>query len=63
MEQLVQVQILAPTITEFSNTMTTGLEAVLNPRLSPSLVPKDLLRQDFRAFRDCSKSQAHTSHQ
>ena len=52
MEQLIQVQILAQTITKFSNAMTTGLEAVLNHRLSPSLVPEDLLRQDFRAFKE-----------
>ena len=52
MEQLVQVQILAKTITEFSNTMTSGLEAVLNHRLSHSLVPKDLLQQDFQAFQE-----------
>ena len=43
MEQLIQVQILAQTITEFCNSMTAGLEAVLNHRLSPSLVPEDLL--------------------
>ena len=30
MEQLIQVQILAQTFTEFSNTMTAGLEEVLN---------------------------------
>ena len=50
MEQLVQVQILAQTITEFCNSMTAGLEAVLNHRLSPSLVPEDLLAEDFQAF-------------
>ena len=50
MEQLIQVQILAQTIIEFSNAMTAGLEAVLDNKLSPSLVPENLLRQDFIAF-------------
>ena len=50
MEQLVQVQILAQNIIEFSNAMTAGLEAVLDNKLSPSLVPENLLRQDFCAF-------------
>ena len=42
MEQLIQVQILAQTIIEFSNAMTAGLEAVLGNKLSPSLVPENL---------------------
>ena len=32
--------------------MTVGLEAVLHHKLSPSLVPEDLLSQDFRAFKE-----------
>ena len=48
MEQLVQVQILAQNIIKFSNAMTAGLEAALDNKLSPSLVPENLLRRDFR---------------
>ena len=36
----------------FSNAMTAGLKAVLNNKISPSSVPEDLLRQDFRAFKE-----------
>ena len=32
--------------------MTAGLEAVLDNKLSPSLVQENLLQQDFRAFRE-----------
>ena len=52
MKQLVQVQILVQNIIEFSNAMTAGMEAVLNNKLSPSLIPENLLRQDFRTFRE-----------
>ena len=60
MEQLVQVQILAQNSIEFSNTMTAGLEAVLDNKLCPSLVPENLLRQDFRAFREHAVTQGLT---
>ena len=60
MEQLVQVQILAQNIIEFANAMTAGLEAVLDNKLSPSLVPENLLRQDFRAFREHAGTQGLT---
>ena len=60
MEQLVQVQILAQNIIEFANAMTAGLEAVLDNKLSPSLVPENLLRQDFRAFREHAGMQGLT---
>ena len=48
MEQLIRVQILAQNIIEFPNAMTAGLEAVLDNKLSPSLVSENLLGQDFR---------------
>ena len=60
MEQLIQVQILAQTIIEFSNTMTAGLEAVLGNKLSPSLVPENLLQQDFRAFSEHTAAEGLT---
>ena len=60
MEQLIQVQILAQNIIEFSNSMTAGLEAVLDNKLSPSLVPENLLRQDFRAFREHAAAEGLT---
>ena len=60
MEQLVQVQILAQNIIDFSNAMTSGLEAVLDNKLSPSLVPENLLQQDFRAFREHVAAQGLT---
>ena len=60
MEQLVQVQILAQNIIEFSNAMTAGLEAVLSNKLSPSLVPEHLLRQDFNNFREQAALQGLT---
>ena len=60
MEQLVQVQILAQNIIEFANAMTAGLEAVLDNKLCPSLVPENLLRQDFRAFREHAGTQGLT---
>ena len=60
MEQLVQVPILAQNIIEFANAMTAGLEAVLGNKLSPSLVPENLLRQDFRAFREHAGTQGLT---
>ena len=60
MEQLVQVQILAQNIIEFSNAMTAGLEVVLDNKLCPSLVPENLLRQDFRAFREDAGTQGLT---
>ena len=60
MEQLIQVQILAQTIIEFSNAMTAFLEAVLDKKLSPSLVPENLLQQDFRAFREHAAAEGLT---
>ena len=57
MEQLIQVQILAQTIIEFSNAMTAGLEAVLDNKFSPSLVPENLLQQDFTAFSEHAASE------
>ena len=60
MEQLVQVQILAQNIIKFSNAMTSGLEAVLSNKLSPSLVPENLLRQDFSAFQEQAAAQGLT---
>ena len=60
MEQLIQVQILAQNIIEFSNAMTAGLEAVLDNKLSPSLVPENLLQQDFRAFREHAAAEGLT---
>ena len=60
MEQLIQVQILAQMISEFSNAMTAGLEAVLGNRLSPSLVPENLLQQDFTAFAEHAATEGLT---
>ena len=60
MEQLIQVQILAQNIIEFSNAMTAGLEAVPDNKLSPSLVPENLLCQDFRAFREHAAAEGLT---
>ena len=40
--------------------MTAGLEAVLDNTLSPSLVPENLLQQDFRAFRKHAATQGLT---
>ena len=63
MEQLVQVQILAQNIIEFSNAMTAGLEAVLDNKLCPSLVPENLRSANTQwhkgslpSFRTTSKS-------
>ena len=50
MEQLIQVQILAQTIIEFSNAMTAFLEAVLDKKLSPSLVPENLCSRTSEPF-------------
>ena len=60
MEQLIQVQIMAQTIIEFSNAMTAGLEAVLDNKLSPSLVPENLLQQDLRAFSEHAATEGLT---
>ena len=60
MEQLIQVQILAQTIIEFSNAMTAGLEAVLGNKLGPSLVPENLLQQDFTAFAEHAATEGLT---
>ena len=60
MEQLTQVQILAQMIIEFSNVMTAGLEAVLGNKLSPSLVPENLLQQDFTAFAEDAAAEGLT---
>ena len=51
-EQLVQMQILAKSITKFCNSATAGLDSVLKQQLSPSLVPKPL---SVRTLRNCSK--------
>ena len=46
-EQLLQMQILAESITEFCNSAATGLDSVLKHQLSPSLVPETTLSEDF----------------
>ena len=51
---------MAQNIIEFSNAMTAGLEAVLDNKLSPSLVPENLLRQDFKAFREHAAAEGLT---
>ena len=51
---------MAHNIIEFSNAMTAGLEAVLDNKLSPSFVPENLLRQDFKAFREHASAEGLT---
>ena len=54
-EQLLQMQILAESITEFCNSATTGLDSVLKHQLSPSLVPEATLSEDFAQLLQTAK--------
>ena len=54
-EQLLQMQILAESITEFCNSATNGLDSVLKHQLSPSLVPEATLSEDFAQLVETAK--------